>query len=292
MRARPDRLVAGFHRALRVARARPDPAKAAPGHFHVGVQTSRGGVVAFGAYEIALLQPGLGAVDEGAGVGRLEDDGTVEILHRGIVVAHPQSRRAAVVDGLCERRIDADGHVEVSVGATVVGLRRVGDAAIIVGDGQGLRSATAGRDEGRAGLDPSIGRRGGVAELDVPELTFRLLRRRGGGQQQDHNWRRPEDLQHPRQMPRARSALRCRGGATAGPAFRFMTASLPSSIRVANLTVPSSEISMWGVVPRIPNVATGVSTFMLPVLATLPATKVKVPLVKLIRVELSLPSGS
>jgi hypothetical protein len=30
------------------------------------------------------------------------------------------------------------------------------------------------------------------------------------------------------------------------------------------------------VVPRIPNVATGVSTFMLPVLATLPATKVNV----------------
>ncbi len=44
---------------------------------------------------------------------------------------------------------------------------------------------------------------------------------------------------------------------------------------VENLTVPSSEISTRGVVPRTPMVATGVSTFMSPVFATLPATKVK-----------------
>ena len=65
-----------------------------------------------------------------------------------------------------------------------------------------------------------------------------------------------------------------------------------SSIRVENATVPSSRISTCGVVPRIPIVATGVSTFISPVFATLPAIKVNVPFVRLMRVELFDPLGS
>jgi hypothetical protein len=57
-------------------------------------------------------------------------------------------------------------------------------------------------------------------------------------------------------------------------------------------TVPSSRISTCGVVPRIPMVATGVSIFISPVFATLPAIKVKVPLVRLIRTEFDEPFGS
>src|SRR5262249_1346028 len=76
------------------------------------------------------------------------------------------------------------------------------------------------------------------------------------------------------------------------PAPLPMTLSLPSSMRVVNLTDPFSEISTWGVVPRIPIVATGVSIFMSPVFAIFPATKVKVPLVRLNRVELDFPFGS
>ena len=60
-----------------------------------------------------------------------------------------------------------------------------------------------------------------------------------------------------------------------------VTLSLPSSMRVENFTEPSSEISTRGVVPLMPIVATGVSTFMSPDLAILPATKVNVPLVRL-----------
>src|SRR5712691_6282127 len=75
------------------------------------------------------------------------------------------------------------------------------------------------------------------------------------------------------------------------PGF-FVTLLLPSSMRLENLNVPSSEISMCGVVPRTPIVATGVSIFMSPVFATLPATKVKVHLVRLNKVELDLPFGS
>src|SRR6266566_4252094 len=71
-----------------------------------------------------------------------------------------------------------------------------------------------------------------------------------------------------------------------------VTLSLPSSIRVENLTEPSSEISTCGVVPRMPIVATGVSIFMSPVLAILPATNVNEPLVKLNSVELDFPFGS
>ena len=49
---------------------------------------------------------------------------------------------------------------------------------------------------------------------------------------------------------------------------------------------------MRGVVPRIPIVATGVSTFMSPVFAMLPATKVNVPLVRLSKLEFDFPFGS
>src|SRR5436309_4712715 len=44
--------------------------------------------------------------------------------------------------------------------------------------------------------------------------------------------------------------------------------------------------------PRIPMVATGVSTFMSPVFATFPAMKVNVPLAKLMNAELEVPFGS
>src|SRR5258708_22339020 len=72
----------------------------------------------------------------------------------------------------------------------------------------------------------------------------------------------------------------------------FVTLLFPSSIRVENFTVPASEISTCGVVPRIPMVATGVSIFMSPVFAILPATKVNVPLLRLNKVELDFPFGS
>ena len=49
---------------------------------------------------------------------------------------------------------------------------------------------------------------------------------------------------------------------------------------------------MRGVVPRIPIVATGVSIFMSPVFAILPATKVNVPLVRLTKLEFEFPFGS
>src|SRR5262249_399097 len=64
------------------------------------------------------------------------------------------------------------------------------------------------------------------------------------------------------------------------------------SIRVENLTEPSFKISTRGAVPRIPMVATGVLTFMLPVWATSPAINVNVPLVRLIRLALEWPWGS
>src|SRR4029434_3508028 len=51
-------------------------------------------------------------------------------------------------------------------------------------------------------------------------------------------------------------------------------------------------ISTCGVVPRTPMVATGVSIFISPVLAILPATNVNVPLVRLNNVELDFPFGS
>src|SRR6476620_9309224 len=82
------------------------------------------------------------------------------------------------------------------------------------------------------------------------------------------------------------------GCSAAGAPGFLATLLLPSSIRVENLTVPSSEISTRGVVPRIPMVATGVSTFILPVFALLPATKVNVPLVRLNKVELDVAFGS
>ena len=56
--------------------------------------------------------------------------------------------------------------------------------------------------------------------------------------------------------------------------------------------MPSSEISTCGVVPRMPIVATGVSTFMSPLFAILPATKVNVPFVRLSNVEFALLFGS
>src|SRR5262249_53244991 len=65
-----------------------------------------------------------------------------------------------------------------------------------------------------------------------------------------------------------------------------------SSMSVENETEPSSAISTRGVVPRMPMVATGVSTFMSPVFATLPAMNVKVPLVRLNRDELDFLLGS
>ncbi len=54
---------------------------------------------------------------------------------------------------------------------------------------------------------------------------------------------------------------------------------------VENLTEPSFKISTWGVVPRMPIVPTGVVTFMLPDWAIVPAIKVNVPFVRLIRLE-------
>src|ERR1700730_8456515 len=64
------------------------------------------------------------------------------------------------------------------------------------------------------------------------------------------------------------------------------------SISVVNLVVPSSAISTRGAVPRIPIVATGVSTFISPVCAISPAMKVNVPLTRFIRLEFELPFGS
>src|SRR5215475_9140273 len=102
-----------------------------------------------------------------------------------------------------------------------------------------------------------------------------------------------------RQQPRQMSRLGFRSGTALGlgaaglaPPCRSVTLSLPSSMRVENFTVPSSEISTRGVVPLMPMVATGVSTFMSPVFAILPATKVNVPLVRLSRVEFDLLFGS
>jgi len=62
---------------------------------------------------------------------------------------------------------------------------------------------------------------------------------------------------------------------------------------VENLTVPSSEnfdSVAWCL--ELPMVATGVSTFISPVFATLPATKVKVPLVRLNKDPLDVLFGS
>jgi len=59
---------------------------------------------------------------------------------------------------------------------------------------------------------------------------------------------------------------------------------------VENLTEPSFKISTRGAVPPI--VPTGVLTSILPVCATSPAISVKVPLVRLIRLELEWPWGS
>jgi hypothetical protein len=81
------------------------------------------------------------------------------------------------------------------------------------------------------------------------------------------------------------------GSATAGM-FLTLQALYFSSTSVENLTSPFSKISTRGAVPRIPIVPMGVSTFMLPVCATLPAMKVNVPLVRLSRVEFELPFGS
>ncbi len=49
---------------------------------------------------------------------------------------------------------------------------------------------------------------------------------------------------------------------------------------------------MWGVVPRIPNVATGVSTLHAPGLGDAAGDEGEGASGRLIRVELSLPSGS
>src|SRR6476661_3993050 len=99
--------------------------------------------------------------------------------------------------------------------------------------------------------------------------------------------------QQPRQMSRLgfRSIALGACGAAALVCFS-VTLSLPSSMRVENFTEPSSEISTRGVVPLMPMVATGVSTFMSPDFAILPATKVNVPLVRLSRVEFDLLFGS
>ena len=75
---------------------------------------------------------------------------------------------------------------------------------------------------------------------------------------------------------------------TTGACSFSKTLVLPSSISVENLADPSSAISTCGVVPRMPMVATGVSTFMSPVFATLPATNVNVPLVRLNKVAVGL----
>src|SRR5689334_20874285 len=59
------------------------------------------------------------------------------------------------------------------------------------------------------------------------------------------------------------------------------------STSTENLVGPlTDEISTSTAVPRIPMVATGVSTRMSPVFATLPATKLMVPWTMLIRAEL------
>ena len=55
-----------------------------------------------------------------------------------------------------------------------------------------------------------------------------------------------------------------------------------------NSVTPSSVlITTFGVVPRIPIVATGVSIFMLPVGAMAPVTKTNDPWTRLITIELS-----
>ena len=53
-----------------------------------------------------------------------------------------------------------------------------------------------------------------------------------------------------------------------------------------------AETSAFTAVPRMPMVATGVSTFMSPVLATWPATKLKVPCTRLMLAELLLPPAA
>src|SRR5438046_9802951 len=102
-----------------------------------------------------------------------------------------------------------------------------------------------------------------------------------------------------------RVAARCLAGApplfsSIWPRFSIFSSIWPrfsialllfSSIRVENLTVPSSEISTCGVVPRMPMVATGVSIFISPVFATLPAMNVNVPLDRLKNVDFGLPFG-
>src|SRR4029077_2174628 len=105
-----------------------------------------------------------------------------------------------------------------------------------------------------------------------------------------------KQIQHPRQMSSLGflpSSIPGAADGDAAPAPAFSkTLSLPSSRSVENFTVPSSEISTCGVVPRMPIVATGVSTFMSPDFAILPATKVKVPFVRLSKVEFDLLFGS
>src|SRR6478672_6585300 len=108
----------------------------------------------------------------------------------------------------------------------------------------------------------------------------------------------PIQLTRRGQQPLQMSRLGFRSGTAlgaCGAADLFclsVTLSLPSSMRVENFTEPSSEISTRGVVPLMPMVATGVSTFMSPLLAILPATKVNVPLVRLSRLEFDLLFGS
>ena len=64
-------------------------------------------------------------------------------------------------------------------------------------------------------------------------------------------------------------AARTESGMEPGRSHAERCGVLPSSIRVANLTLPSSMISTWGAVPRMPIVPTGVSTRMLPVVGSL-----------------------
>jgi len=174
----------------------------------------------------------------------LEQD-DFEILDRGNVVFHLEPGRSAIVEWFGGGGIDFDGAIEVGEGALVVQLLCVGDATVVVGRGQGRKAAAASFDEGRTGFDPHFGRGGAVAQFDVSELPLlRFLRRRGRREQNDQEGCREMSLQHPRQTPRPRSALRCRPGGAAGVVLRFRTLSLPSSISVANLTVPSSDISM------------------------------------------------
>src|SRR5262245_10472320 len=150
----------------------------------------------------------------------------------------------------------------------------------------------------------------GKAGKDRTEDCFKSKARTRGLDVQNAGWPGSRAAQQPRQILKFISkflsrllsaccrdddcaAWRCLAGAPRFFSSSFsVTLALFSSIRLENLTVPSSEISTCGVVPRIPMVATGVSTFISPVLAMPPATKVNVPLERVNRVEFDFPFGS